>query len=231
MFGYMRNLAGAMLVEFLGTALLVAVGCGAAIQVLLFEPDNPLLQLVAAPFGFGIALGVLATTFGPYSGGHFNPAVSLGSGILRTLPWGAVFGYWLAQLLGGVFGSWLLWQFFGTRARTDAHFAATTLGTSVSTTTGIWVEALAGTAFVTIVLLTGDSGHASKGIALGTGVFLAGQQTGGSLNLARTFGPMVMNWNFQDFPVYLIGSFLVAGGVGAIIAMFVQNVAPPGEEA
>ena len=54
---------------------------------------------IAAGFGLGLALMIFA--FGHISGGHFNPAVSLGLAVGRQFPWAEVPGYWLAQLIGG----------------------------------------------------------------------------------------------------------------------------------
>ena len=68
------------------------------------------------------ALVALILTFGPISGAHFNPAVTLAFAARKALPWGAVPGYLLAQLVGAVLGVWLAHVMFGlTILQASAH--------------------------------------------------------------------------------------------------------------
>ena len=91
------------LAEFFGTLLLVAVGTGAV--VLVGVQTGPLPVALA----FGIALAAGAYAFGPISGGHFNPAVSLGAAINGRISWKDFVGYVIAQLIGGLAGSAIVW--------------------------------------------------------------------------------------------------------------------------
>ncbi len=89
--------------EFIGTFWLVLGGCGAAVFA-----ANPAGDFtagigytgVALAFGLTVLTGVYA--FGTISGGHFNPAVTLGAAIAKRVEWPAVPAYWLAQVLGGL---------------------------------------------------------------------------------------------------------------------------------
>lgn len=84
--------------EFVGTAVLVMLGPGAAI----LSPD---LGLVGVSLAFGFALLIMAYVIGPISGCHINPAVTLGMLLARKIrPRHAVFA-WIAQVVGGVFGA------------------------------------------------------------------------------------------------------------------------------
>jgi aquaporin Z len=91
--------------EFIGTFWLVFGGCGAAVFAANPAGDNSVgigYLGVALAFGLTVLTGVYA--FGAISGGHFNPAVTLGAAIAKRVEWAAVPGYWLVQILGGLAG-------------------------------------------------------------------------------------------------------------------------------
>ena len=91
--------------EFIGTFWLVFGGCGAAVFAANPAGDNSVgigYLGVALAFGLTVLTGVYA--FGTISGGHFNPAVTLGAAIAKRVEWAAVPGYWLVQILGGLLG-------------------------------------------------------------------------------------------------------------------------------
>lgn len=104
-------LAPRLAAELFGTFLLVFAGIGTVLFTANFQrPDSNLLGVgflgIAVAFGLTVLVGVYAV--GHISGGHFNPAVTLGAAVAGRLPWRDVIGYWLAQLVGGIVGSTLL---------------------------------------------------------------------------------------------------------------------------
>ena len=93
--------------EFVGTFWLVLGGCGSAVFAAKFaSSDGVSLGIgflgVALAFGLTVLTGVYA--FGTISGGHFNPAVTLGAALARRVEWKALPGYWVVQVLGGLVG-------------------------------------------------------------------------------------------------------------------------------
>lgn len=91
--------------ELIGTFWLVLGGCGAA--VFAADPAGDLsigigYTGVSLAFGLTVLTGVYA--FGTISGGHFNPAVTLGAAIAKRVEWAAVPRYWAAQVVGGLLG-------------------------------------------------------------------------------------------------------------------------------
>ncbi len=90
--------------ELFGTFLLVFAGVGTMLYAKL---DNTVGALAVA-VAFGIAAAVGMVTVGRVSGGHFNPAVSLGAAITGRLSWADLLPYWLAQLVGGAVGAAVL---------------------------------------------------------------------------------------------------------------------------
>ena len=90
--------------EFIGTFWLVLGGCGSAVFAAKFVSDGTSVGIgflgVALAFGLTVLTGVYA--FGTISGGHFNPAVTLGAALARRVEWAALVPYWISQIVGGL---------------------------------------------------------------------------------------------------------------------------------
>jgi glycerol uptake facilitator-like aquaporin len=91
--------------EFLGTGFLVAAVIGSGIMGESLAGGNVAVALLANTLATGAALVALICTFGPISGAHFNPAVSLADAMEHGLTWRELAGYVLAQCLGGIGGA------------------------------------------------------------------------------------------------------------------------------
>jgi glycerol uptake facilitator-like aquaporin len=102
----MPSLAQRVFCEWLGTALLLAAVVGSGIMAQRLAGGNVALALLCNTLATGAILPVLILVFGPLSGAHFNPAVSLAFSLRGGLPWPAVPPYMLAQVLGGIAGVW-----------------------------------------------------------------------------------------------------------------------------
>ncbi|HYZ44068.1 MAG TPA: MIP/aquaporin family protein [Xanthobacteraceae bacterium] len=104
--------------EWLGTAFLLAAVVGSGIMAQKLASDAA-LALLCNTLATGAILAVLILVFGPLSGAHFNPAVSVGFALRSELPWSEAAIYIAAQLLGGLVGVWVahlmfelpVWQF------------------------------------------------------------------------------------------------------------------------
>lgn len=97
--------------EFIGTLWLVLGGCGSAVFAAKFMSGDTSLGIgflgVALAFGLTVLTGVYA--FGTISGGHFNPAVTLGAALAKRVEWVALPAYWIAQILGGLVGGLIIY--------------------------------------------------------------------------------------------------------------------------
>jgi glycerol uptake facilitator-like aquaporin len=117
----MPSLAHRLFAEWLGTAFLLAAVVGSGIMAAKLAGDGA-VALLCNTIPTGAILVVLILTFGPLSGAHFNPAVSLAFALRGELPWPTAALYMAAQLLGGFAGVWMahlmfelpLWQFSAT---------------------------------------------------------------------------------------------------------------------
>jgi glycerol uptake facilitator-like aquaporin len=92
--------------EALGTAFLLAAVVGSGIMAQRLAGGNVALALLGNTLPTGAILVVLITIFGPVSGAHLNPAVSLAFALRDELPWRAAGGYLMAQLAGAIVGVW-----------------------------------------------------------------------------------------------------------------------------
>jgi glycerol uptake facilitator-like aquaporin len=102
----MPPLAQRIFAEWLGTAFLLAAVVGSGIMAARLAGGNNALALLCNTIPTGAILAVLILIFGPLSGAHFNPAVSLAFAIRRALPWHEAAIYIAAPLAGGVLGVW-----------------------------------------------------------------------------------------------------------------------------
>lgn len=100
----MQRLRVALVAEFLGTALLLAAIVGSGIMAQRLAHGNDAVALLANAIATGGVLFAIIAAFGPLSGAHFNPAVTLGEACLGGLPWRRVPGYLAAQLAGAAAG-------------------------------------------------------------------------------------------------------------------------------
>src|SRR3954464_6929045 len=98
------NLSRRAVAELLGTAMLVAVVIGSGIMGESLAGGNVAIALLANTLATGAGLVALILTFGPISGAHFNPAVTLCDASPRGLPWREVPSYILAQVIGAFGG-------------------------------------------------------------------------------------------------------------------------------
>jgi glycerol uptake facilitator-like aquaporin len=100
------SLSQRLAAEFLGTAFLLAAVIGSGIMAQRLSGGNQALALLCNTLPTGAMLVVLILIFGPVSGAHFNPAVSVGFALRRELCWPDVGAYGAMQIIGGLIGVW-----------------------------------------------------------------------------------------------------------------------------
>jgi glycerol uptake facilitator-like aquaporin len=116
------NLSRRLFCEALGTAFLLAAVVGSGVMAFKLAQGNGAIALLCNTIPTGAILTVLILTFGPVSGAHFNPAVSLALATRGDLSWQLATAYIAAQVIGGIVGVWAahvmfelpVWQFSST---------------------------------------------------------------------------------------------------------------------
>jgi MIP family channel proteins len=222
-----NRIAPKLLAEFIGTFSFVFIGAGAAAVV---GDGVGLPGILAIAFAHGLTIMVFAFAYGPISGGHMNPAVTLGVLAAGAMGVGEAIGYIVSQLIGGVAGALLLSAVLGG-AKTGlgtpalAHnltLAATSL--TITPIAGFMIEAVLAFFLVTVVLSTAVAGRAGNlaplaiGMTLNLNIIMGGALTGAAFNPARALGPMVATGNFSDAWLYLMAPI-----VGAIVAAILHT--------
>lgn len=218
-----------LLAEAIGTGILVLFGAGSVVAALTVgagELDYAGLGMVAITFALAIALAVYA--FGNTSGAHLNPAVTMSLAAVRRFPWSDVPTYVGAQLVGGLVGAALIPAIFGGDA-IDLGSGQTSIADGTNYVQAITAEALGTFLLVTAIMALAVDRRAPGGwaglmigLSVAAAILLIGPLTGGSLNPARTFGPLVVaavgggDAFWRDLPAYIIGP--VIGAVLAAIA-------------
>ena len=218
--------AAALVAEAFGTFLFFFVGAGAVVLGdYLAANGGTGPGLLGVALAHGLALAVLASALGAVSGGHFNPAVTLGVWIMgRITPVGAAL-YVLAQLLGGLAAGLALKAIFADSWQAS-NIGTPTLGPGITPLTGIVVEAvLTGLLLLVVIGTTVDSrgpklGGLAVGLAVTADILVGGPLTGAAMNPARWFGPAVAAGAYADWYVWWIGP-----AIGAVVAALVYRAA------
>ncbi len=168
-----------------------------------------------APIAIGSALMVMIFAGGHVSGGHFNPAVSLGVWIRGKLSTGDLLPYWLGQLLGAVLAAWAV-HFFKSPAVPVIPLAigwkAAVLAEFLFTFALVWVV-------LNVATAKGTANNSFYGLAIGmtvmTGAFAVGNVSGGAFNPAVAVGITLMGLQtWGNIWIFLLGNL----GGGAVAA-------------
>lgn len=206
----MKNLP-ALVAEFIGTFTLIFVG--------VFSIHNANGDLLLVALAHGLAIAVMVSAFGHISGGHLNPAVTIGAWAGGKIKLGDALAYIVSQLLGGVVAAYAVLALIGK----EAVFNGTpNLAPGFGTGAGIALEAILTFFLVIVVFGTGIDGRGPKigglaiGLTVGLDIMAGGPLTGAAMNTARTFGPAVASGQWANHAVYWIGP-LLGGALAGLV--------------
>ena len=211
--------------ELLGTFFLVLVAVGADMVNARFGGSAvPYGARVVAP---ALMVAAIILFMGTVSGAHLNPAVSIGFALRGDFPWKRVPAYIVAQFVGAILATLLLWALIGKQGS-----AGLTLpGSGISSTTAMLWELVLTTGLVSVILGTASGAQqvgALAAIGVGSYIALAGlwgaPVSGASMNPARSLGPALVLGNWTSWWAYLAGP-----AAGAVIAVgFARVLRGPG---
>ena len=221
-----------LIAEFIGTCVLVTLGCGTAMLVGCDAAAGGGYVLTA--FAFGLVIVAMAYSIGNISGCHINPAVSLGVLLSGGMKVKEFVGYVIAQCLGALAGAGILAAIFGLGGVTDmtGGFGSNGLaGVNGSAIAGLLVEIVLTFIFVLAILgvTSKKAGHGSfAGLVIGLTLVLVHilgiGLTGTSVNPARSFGPAVVAAIAGNAdPIKALWVFIVGPLIGAAIAACVYK--------
>ncbi|MBI2763729.1 MAG: aquaporin [Chloroflexi bacterium] len=211
-----------LLAEVVGTFILVGMG-SMAILATGGMPGSP--ALVVIPFGFGLGLLAAIAVGGHVSGGHFNPAVTLGALLDGRIDLMGAIGYVVAQVIGAIAASTMI-----LALSSQAVVAGTKNMPGVSNGGAFLTEVVLTAIFVAVILTVTkkDAGHAIIVIPLTLlAIHVVGIPfSGASVNPARALGPAIVSLDFAAIWIYLTAPF-----VGAVMGWLVFRTLSPEEPA
>jgi aquaporin TIP len=155
------------------------------------------------------------------SGGHFNPAVTLGFLVTKRIAPVLAVWYWLVQFGGAALAALLLNWVLPSAAKTGGNLGVPVVGSGINAGQAVVIEAVLTFFLVWVVFATAvDPRGAFKqisglaiGLTIAAGVVMAYALTGGAMNPARAFGPQLVSDHWAHFWVWYVGPF-----AGAVIA-------------
>ena len=200
--------------ETLGTFALIFCGCGA---MTINEITNNSITHVGVATTWGLIVMAMIYAFGEISGAHFNPAVTIGFAFAKKFAWNKVPKYILAQTIGAVFASFLLWFLFP-----DSQFLGETIPVKGFPPYKAAILEFILTFFLMVVIINVSTGSKEIGtmaaIAVGGVILLeamfAGPITKASMNPVRSIAPALFTGNFQYLWLYITAPIL-----GTIVAV------------
>lgn len=208
----------AYLAEAIATFGLVFIGAG-VIMANFFAKDQIGILGIAIAHGLVLMCMIYATAH--ISGGHVNPAVTVGMWVTKQIKTAKAIGYIISQLLGASIAGFLLSVIFAN-APNSLYLGATLLAPGLDFWGGVLVEAvltffLVFTIFGVAVDKRAPAGvyGAAIGLVLTFDILVGGVLTGAAMNPARAFGPALASGFWLDHGVYWVGPIL--GGVAAAL--------------
>jgi len=226
----------AYLGEFFGTMLLIILGDGVVAGVLLRNSKAENSGWIVITFGWGMAVAVAIYCVSKFSGGHINPAFTLGAAVVGALDWALVPGYIIAQFLGAFVGAVIVWLAYlphwAETADPGLKLGVFSTAPAIYNTPANLITEIIGT----FVLVFGVFGIFANDLAPGFGPLLVGLlvlgiglslggPTGYAINPARDLGPRIAHavlpiagkggsdWGYAWIPVV---APIIGGILGAI---------------
>ncbi|MBY5361245.1 aquaporin Z [Rhizobium leguminosarum] len=222
-----------LVAEFLGTFWLVFGGCGSAVLAATYPELG--IGFVGVAFAFGLTVLTMAYAVGGISGGHFNPAVSLGLTVAGRFPAARLVPYIVVQVVGAIAAAALLYLVASGKAGFElGGFAANGYGDhspgGYSLLSALLIEVLL-TMFFLIIILGSTSSRVPAGfapLAIGLGLTLIHlvsiPVTNTSVNPARSTGQalFVGGWALQQLWLFWIAP-LAGGALGGFVWKFLDD--------
>jgi aquaporin TIP len=217
--------------EFIGAFALIFVGAGAIMSAA--GAHDP--TLVGVALAHGLVIAVMVSAVGHISGGHFNPAVTLGFLVTRRIDPVLALVYWAAQFAGAVIAALLLRWIFPGSVQDATDLGAPLLNGSISSGAGLVVEAILTFFLVWVIFASAADPRGTfksiAGLAIGftitLDILIGGPLTGAAMNPARAFGPELVHGEWSNAWIWYLGPAL--GGVVAALLyewLYLRPLAP-----
>ena len=208
----MYNLTQKVVAEFIGTFALVFFGAG-AVCVDFYLRSSGGLGLLAVALAHGLAIAIMVSALGHISGGHFNPAITIGFWVTKRLSTLDSLAYWAGQLLGGIAAAFVLKLVIPEDIANNVFLGAPELMRDYPHWSGMALEAVTTFFLVLVVFATAVDERGTFrsiagfgiGLTITLGILVAGPFTGAALNPARALGPELASRHWLNWGIYWVG--------------------------
>ncbi len=204
----------ALIAEFIGTFTLIFIGVGA---IAADHITAGALGLTGVALAHGLAIAVMVSATAAISGGHLNPAVTIGLWTAKKIDAANAVGYVVAQCLGAIAAAFLIKMAVPAEALAMVNMGTPALGQGVSASMGLITEIILTFFLVFVVYGTAVDARAPKvgglfiGLTVALDVLMGGPISGAAMNPARHLGPALLGGGLQNIWIYWVGPVL--GGI------------------
>ncbi len=209
----MRGLTVRLLGEGLGTALLLAIVIGSGIMAERLAGGNVAIALLGNTLATVWGLYILIEVFGPVSGAHFNPAVSLIMVLRGSLEKKLLLPYVVVQLFGATCGAWLAHLMF--------DMTVMQWSMKIRTGEGQWIAEAVATAGLLLVILRAPAARVSSMVAAYIGAAYWFTASTSFANPAAAFGRMFSD-SFAGIAPVSVPGFMMAELLGALLGLLIH---------
>lgn len=204
----------ALTAEFIGTFALIFIGVGAIAGNVM---NNGATGLTGIALAHGLVIAVMATAVGPISGGHFNPAVTIGLLSARKIDLINAIGYIFAQCLGAILAAALIKICIPATVLVNAGMGTPSVAQGITPFAAFITEIVLTFFLVFVIYGTAVDKRAPKmgglfiGLTVTLDIFMGGPISGAAMNPARHLGPALLGGGLENIWLYWAGP--VIGGI------------------
>jgi len=212
--------------ELVGTFIFFFIGAG---SIVTDSYTHGAVGLIGVALAHGLILSIMVSVFGAISGGHFNPAVTVGAWVARKVDFSTVIIYIIAQLIGGALAGFLLRAIFPEAVWQAVHLGTPALAVGVSPLSALILEATLTFFLMIAVLGTAMDSMAPKiggfgiGLTVAADILVGGPLTGAAMNPARVFGPALVAGFWENHWLYWVGPIAGASLASWLYTRFISK--------
>ena len=211
----------ALIAEFIGTFALIFVGVGAIAADFITGGKSGLAGIAIA---HGLAIAVMVSATAAISGGHLNPAVTIGAWVGKKINGKNALGYIVAQCLGAIVAAFCVTLAVPADVLNAVKMGTPALGNGITVGQGVVTEIILTFFLMFVVFGTAIDARAPKvgglfiGLAVVLDILMGGPISGAAMNPARHLGPALLGGGLENIWLYWVGPI-----VGAVLAAVVYT--------
>lgn len=213
----------ALIAEFIGAFALIFVGVGAIASNVL---NGGATGLVGIALAHGLTIAVMVGATAAISGGHLNPAVTIGFFVTKKIDLLNGIGYIVAQCLGAIVAAALIKECMPLWALQQVHMGTPALASGVSVSMGLSMEIVLTFFLMFVIYGTAVSKRGTSllaplliGLTITLDIFIGGPVTGAAMNPARYLGPALLGGGLDNLWLYWVGPI-----IGSVVAAVLFHV-------